>query len=130
MGVILQESFDFNNVTGLQSHSAYVKPGNWFYILGDPSSAMKYIPEVEMRGAIRIIAPRDSLLDTELPITTVDDVRLKYLQDCSIFYKDLFDNFNAFGVTGTKGKTSIAYGLHSLFQILGMKSVYIVTLGT
>ena len=95
MGVILQESFDFNNVTGLQSHSAYVKPGNWFYILGDPSSAMKYIPEVEMRGAIRIIAPRDSLLDTELPITTVDDVRLKYLQDCSIFYEDLFDNFNA-----------------------------------
>ena len=35
----------------------------------------------------------------------------------------------AFGVTGTKGKTSIAYGLHRFFLLLGLPSVYIGTLG-
>lgn len=117
-------------MTGLQSHSAHVKPGNWFYMFGDLSLAVKHIPEVEMRGATRIIVQTDSNLDTVLPVVKVDDVRLQYLQDCSVFYKDLFNSFDAFGVTGTKGKTSIAYGLHNLFRMLNKKSVYIGTLGT
>lgn len=125
----MKESADLYTATGLQSHSAQVKPGNWFYMLGDPSVTKKFIPEIEARGAVRIVTDTDCILETALPVSRVQNARSQYLIDCSKFYEQLFDEFHAFGVTGTKGKTSIAYGLHKLFQSLGKKSVYIGTLG-
>ena len=44
-----------------------------------------------------------------------------------IFYS--FDNLKIIFVTGTNGKTSIAYGANKLFNINGNKSCYIGTLG-
>ena len=44
-----------------------------------------------------------------------------------IFYS--FNSFKIIFVTGTNGKTSIAYGANKLFNINGKKSCYIGTLG-
>ena len=129
MGVVLEFSSQLHAAKALRSHSACVKPGDWFYAMGDSATMARFIPEVEQRGAVRIVAQHDCILDTKIPVLRVQNVRLQYLLDCSKYYESLFKSFQAFGVTGTKGKTSIAYGLHKLFSLLGKSSVYIGTLG-
>ena len=53
----------------------------------------------------------------------------KDLHDISkIFYN--FNNLKIIFVTGTNGKTSIAYGANKLFNINGIRSCYIGTLGS
>ena len=129
MGVALEFSSQLQTANALKSHSASINPGDWFYAMGDSITISQFIPEVEKRGAARIVAHNDCMLNTKIPVLRVHDVRLQYLVDCSKYYQSLFDNFQAFGVTGTKGKTSIAYGLHKLFTLLEKSSVYIGTLG-
>ena len=118
MGVVLEFSSQLHAAKALRSHSTCVKPGDWFYAMGDSATMARFIPEVEQRGAVKIVAQHDCILDTKIPVLRVPNVRLQYLLDCSKYYESLFNNFQAFGVTGTKGKTSIAYGLHKLFLLL------------
>ena len=104
---------------------------DWRLVLchGRSDKNASFIPELERRGAARIVAQKNCKLETKIPVVNVQNVRLQYLIDCSVYYASLFNSFKAFGVTGTKGKTSIAYGLHSFFLLLGLPSVYIGTLG-
>ena len=129
MGVDLRISPQLNTAKALRSHSAFVQPGDWFYAMADSHRNASFIPELEKRGAAKIVVQDNCTLETKIPLIKVQNVRLQYLVDCSTFYRSLFNSFEAFGVTGTKGKTSIAYGLHRFFLLLGLPSVYIGTLG-
>ena len=129
MGVDLKHTPQLHTAAALRSHSALVQTGDWFYAMADPDMNASFIPELEKRGAARIVAQKNCKLETKIPVINVQNVRLQYLIDCSVYYASLFNSFKAFGVTGTKGKTSIAYGLHSFFLLLGLPSVYIGTLG-
>lgn len=45
------------------------------------------------------------------------------------FYDNVSEKVVVVGITGTNGKTTIAYSLYNLFNMLGHKSMYIGTLG-
>ncbi|MBW7875900.1 MAG: UDP-N-acetylmuramoyl-L-alanyl-D-glutamate--2,6-diaminopimelate ligase [Candidatus Cloacimonetes bacterium] len=88
------------------------------------------LPIIKQSSPIRLIVPMGhSLLFDGFEVIEVEDTRQAYLNDCECFYESLFSSFTLLGVTGTKGKTTIAWWFTHALRYLGVKTAYIGTLG-
>lgn len=107
--------------------SRKVKPGDTFVaIKGYTVDGHDYIDTAIANGASRIVCTHGSY-DVETIIT--DDPKaylIKYLKDN---YGDIVNKLKIIGITGTNGKTTSAYLLHSALNKLGKKTAYIGTIG-
>ena len=125
-----QLSVALSKSSHLRSHSKKVSAGDLFYVMGSEFDAERYIPEVLARQPAGIVVPSDfKFAIKDLPVQRVSDVRQTFLEDCLTFYKDVFQGITLLGVTGTKGKTTVAYLLHWFLENLGVQSAYSGTLG-
>jgi UDP-N-acetylmuramoyl-L-alanyl-D-glutamate--2,6-diaminopimelate ligase len=114
----------------LRSHSKKLKAGDLFYVMGAGFDPEQYLPEILAKKPAGLVVPsnfRYALGD--FPTLRVQDVRATFLEDCQCFYADLFQDLSLLGVTGTKGKTTIAYLLYWFLENLGVHSAYSGTLG-
>lgn len=116
--------------TELVAHTDYLKFGCVFYVLGCTKKLLEYLPVIQKAKPIRLIVPLNQADQFEgFEVCEVFDTRQAYLEDCQIFYQDLFKSFTLIGVTGTKGKTTIAWWLTHALRQLGVGTAYIGTLG-
>jgi len=117
-------------VGGLKSHSKKVSPGDVFYVMGEGFCAQRYLPEVLDKKPAELVVPEDFIVPpVEVPVRLVPDVRKVYREDCQKHYQELFESFELWGITGTKGKTTIAWGLYQFLISQGICAAYIGTLG-
>lgn len=101
---------------------------------GDAADGRLFIEEAKNKGAIALVYEPDNwpgaqqLTDSipAIPITQLSD---KLALIASRFYKHPSEKLTITGVTGTNGKTTIAYQLAQAHQLLGQKSAYIGTIG-
>ncbi len=62
-------------------------------------------------------------------IIYLENLKNDYDKLIHYFYNNISEKVSIIGVTGTNGKTTIAFSLYNLFNSLGHKSMYIGTLG-
>lgn len=134
------------NIINLTSFADDVKKGSAFFaIQGAVNDGHKFILQAESNGAkliiydkskkeyIKSIIPGLELTALEIDkyndcyFMATDNVRLALSRAASIFWSDKPEHIVA--VTGTSGKTSVAYFTNQLWGLLGNDSAYIGTLG-
>lgn len=129
--IILSDGF----VKGLQNDSRRVLPGDIFLAYpGTTTDGRQYIQSAIDAGAVGIVyEPQHSSLVSDyqanVPLLPVPQLETKLAEIASRFYHNPSEKLSITGITGTNGKTTIAYQLAQAYDLLGQKSAYIGTLG-
>jgi UDP-N-acetylmuramoyl-L-alanyl-D-glutamate--2,6-diaminopimelate ligase len=120
---------DVAEIAGLSADSRSVQPGWLFAALpGTRTDGRRFVAEAIARGAAAILAPLD-LAEAELglPLILDPDPRRRLALIAARFYNRQPRRIVA--VTGTSGKTSIAYFAMQLWTALGDPAASLGTLG-
>lgn len=125
-------------ITGLTADSRAVGPGYLFAALpGASMDGRDFIPDAIARGAVAILAPEGTILapdgtalkdpDADVPVVTDPDPRRRL----SLMAAKFFDGQPriAAAVTGTNGKTSVAWFTRLIWAELGHRAASLGTLG-
>jgi UDP-N-acetylmuramoyl-L-alanyl-D-glutamate--2,6-diaminopimelate ligase len=123
------------DITGLCHDSRLVTEGCLF--LAYPGSAFDgrvFIEEAVEKGARAVFyeenhLPATFILSNKVPCIGCDALAEKVAAIAARFYDDSSSHLNITGVTGTNGKTTIAFQLAKAYALLRKKSAYIGTLG-
>jgi UDP-N-acetylmuramoyl-L-alanyl-D-glutamate--2,6-diaminopimelate ligase len=115
-------------ISTIEIDSRLVKPGAIFFALkGHSADGAKFIDSAFANGAKAVVSSKLSVVSKAGLVIEVDDVYSVLVLALQKFYPDLPENILA--VTGTNGKTSVAYFIAQMQEILGKKSASIGTLG-
>lgn len=125
----MQKNLSLKNIKGVSSDSRSVEPGYAFVaIKGQNFNGETYIDEAIKRGASYIIVSEDSQIDC----STAQLIKVKEPREyLAALAKQLTPGQpeNTVAVTGTNGKTSVAFFFKQLAKLQGFKSAAIGTLG-
>ncbi len=131
---VLEVSGDLDvSVGGVEHHSGRVEPGMLFVLtLEDSPRARNFLSEALRRGAVAVVvqpsmAPFLRSHFPDLPRVTVASARRALGRILRNWYGDL--RLQLIGVTGTNGKTSVAWFLHQLLAAADHPAAVIGTLG-
>lgn len=115
-------------ISGITYNSQLVNNGNVFIcIKGFHTDGHIYAIDAVNKGASIIISEDNLELDT-VPVLKVTDSRKALSKMCANYYKKE-KSFHLFGVTGTNGKTTVAYMLKSVIESNGSSCGIIGTIG-
>lgn len=119
------------DVQGLQQDSRQVKPGDLFFAYPGPGGDGRlYIEAALARGAVAVLY--DPVYDRSVPsgpCFALPHLMQQLGKIASRFYGDPSSALSITGITGTNGKTTVAYQLAQAHALLGKKSIYVGTLG-
>ena len=116
-------------LAGLAEDSRAIEPGDGFVaVKGAAADGHAHAAEAIRRGAVCILAERE-LPDMGVPAVRVPGLRERRGSLAARLYGDPSRALKCVGVTGTNGKTSIAYHLADLAGALGQRAGYLGTLG-
>ncbi len=117
------------HVKGLTADSRHVEPGFLFAALsGTKADGRNYIEDAVRKGAVAILTDASyEPADCDLPCFREDNPRLTLARLASRFYGAEPEAIAA--VTGTNGKTSVAYFARAIWQAMGLPAASIGTLG-
>lgn len=122
-------------IAGIQNDSRQVKPGDLFIAYpGAVADGRHYLSFASEQGAAAIVYepghfPENARLPSHIPCIPMANLASQLAPLASRFYGKPSQALSVMGVTGTNGKTTIAYQLAQAHQLLGRKSAYIGTLG-
>ncbi|MDI9817682.1 MULTISPECIES: UDP-N-acetylmuramoyl-L-alanyl-D-glutamate--2,6-diaminopimelate ligase [unclassified Legionella] len=122
-------------ILGLHNDSRQIKPGFLFFAYpGFQTDGRLFIPQAVSAGASAIVYEPDNWpKNCQLPTTAIciplSGLAKKLAGIASHFYEHPTKKLTVTGVTGTNGKTTIAYQLAQAHNLLGEHSAYIGTLG-
>lgn len=109
------------DITGLAYDSRKVKPGSLFAALpGLQHHGSEFQSQGEKNGAAALLSDRK--LKSSLPLITVENPRLALAAMSNAFFQYPSTKLKLFGVTGTNGKTTTTYLLHSILEAAGIRT--------
>ncbi len=115
-------------VTGLTYHSKLVKKGYVFFcIKGLHTDGHIYAMDAAFRGASVIVCEEELDIKT-IPVLKVNDSRRVLSKMSANFYENREVPFHLYGITGTNGKTTVAYMLKSIIEAGGSRCGMIGTI--
>lgn len=114
----------------ITSNSKNVMPGDTFVaIQGKTVDGHKYIEDAIINGATKIIVEKDGYEYPNVETIKVDNSK-EYMQKTIVEnYKDIINELEIIGVTGTNGKTTTCYLTYETLQRMGIDACYIGTIG-
>lgn len=116
-------------VTGLAYNSKLVEKGYAFICMkGFHTDGHIYALDAASRGASVIICEEEMELGIT-PVLKVDDSRRVLSRMSANFYENKEAPFHLYGITGTNGKTTVAYMLKSIMESAGSQCGMIGTIG-
>jgi UDP-N-acetylmuramoyl-L-alanyl-D-glutamate--2,6-diaminopimelate ligase len=116
--------------SGISSDSRDVLPGYVFVcIKGKKVDGHHYISQAISKGAIALVVEDLSVLPSDVNYLLVDSAKEAYSLLCQRWTNEVWKKFNLIAVTGTTGKTTIAFLAHQTLMNLGLKSALIGTAG-
>ena len=115
------------SIKGICFDSRKVKKKDIFFaIKGKQTSGTKFVNEAISKGASAIVSTKKiKYKNNHIPLVLVNDIRKSLSEACSRFYKKKPTNIIA--VTGTNGKSSVAY---FFYQILSFNKISAASIGT
>lgn len=122
-------------ITGLQNDSRKVKPGCLFFAYpGAVADGRIFVQQAALAGAAAIVyepdcRPISVVFPSHIPCLPVPQLGTKLASIASRFYDEPTRGLSVTGVTGTNGKTTIAYQLAQAYDLLGQRAAYVGTLG-
>lgn len=125
---------DDRDISGIANDSRQVQPGYLFVAYpGALSDGRQYIQQAIDAGATAVLyEPYESseeIIGVQVPLIALSNLNQQLASLASRFYDNPSQKLVVTGITGTNGKTTIAYQLAQAYQLLGKKSAYIGTLG-
>lgn len=123
------------DVTGVHNDSRLIQPGNLFLAYkGAAFDGRLYCQQAIDAGAVAIAYEPDSLPASFERLSSIVYIPIPDLADklaiiACRFYDNPTKTLSITGVTGTNGKTTIAYQLAQAYDLLGLKTAYIGTIG-
>ncbi len=120
------EKFSQIEISGVTDDSRKVEKGFLFVCIKGPiSDGHNYVAKAVENGASVIIAERDLGIENQI---IVDDTHRVLAEACGNWYDNPQKKLRVIGVTGTNGKTSVAYMIKSILEHCGYKSGLIGTI--
>jgi UDP-N-acetylmuramoyl-L-alanyl-D-glutamate--2,6-diaminopimelate ligase len=119
------------HVEGIANDHRLVKPGYVFFAYeGNHLSGLNYVLGAIENGAVVIVHDEQlKLPQLDVPVYAIKNLPSLMSSIASHFYKEPFRNLSSVGITGTNGKTTVAYLLMQAHILLGENAAYIGTLG-
>ncbi len=123
------------DIEGLQNDSRQVKPGHLFFAYpGAAADGRLFAEQASIAGAVAVVyepenLPKAGCLPNHIPCVPISGLGEKLSAIASRFYDHPTRALSVTGVTGTNGKTTIAYQLAQAYGLLGQKAAYIGTIG-
>ncbi|MGF2325018.1 Mur ligase family protein, partial [Acinetobacter baumannii] len=122
-------------VSDIKNDSRLVKEGELFLAYpGAASDGRLYIEKAVASGAVAVVyepnnLPQGITLPTAIPCIAIPQLAEKLGEIAKRFFNNPSQFLGLTGVTGTNGKTTIAYQLAQAHDLLGQHSAYIGTIG-
>ena len=117
-------------VTAVAYDSRQVKPGAVFFALrGVNADGARFAPQAIAKGAMAVVAETPAPAGVKVPWIQVPSARTALAAAAAAFYGNPSAELVLVGITGTNGKTTIAYLLSSIFEAAGVKCGRIGTIG-
>ncbi len=122
-------------ITGIQNDSRQIQPGNLFVAyLGAAADGRLFIEKAVASGAVAVAYepsdfPENIRLPQSIPCIPIDNLATKLAAIAKAFYGNPGESLTVTGITGTNGKTTIAYQLAQAHDLLGQEAAYIGTIG-
>jgi UDP-N-acetylmuramoyl-L-alanyl-D-glutamate--2,6-diaminopimelate ligase len=108
-------------VSGLAYSSTSVSPGTLFFcVRGFKADGHDYAADAVRRGAAALVCERP--LGLGVPEVVVDDVRAAMGPAAARFHGDPTADLRVVGITGTNGKTTVAFLLRELLEAAGLQT--------
>ncbi len=108
-------------VSGLAYSSKSVSPGTLFFcVRGFKADGHDYAADAVERGAVALVCERP--LGLGVPEVVVDDVRAAMGPAAARFHGDPTAELRVVGITGTNGKTTVAFLLRELLEAAGIQA--------
>ena len=114
-------------IEGITLDSRRVKKGDLFAALpGSEAHGMQFVSEARRAGAAAILSDRPA--EAEIPVVIVPNARFALAEISNTFYDFPSRKLKLFGVTGTNGKTTVAFLLRSMLREAGIPTGLIGTI--
>ena len=109
-------------VRGIAYDSRAVEPGDVFVALkGQHADGTSFARQAIDRGALAIVSEQAAPADVQTPWLRVTDARTALAALATELYRHPSGELQVVGITGTNGKTTIAYLLASIFDAAGIQ---------
>ncbi len=113
-------------ISGLSFDSRKVEPGHLFCCLvGTRMDGHDYASSAVEKGAAALLVQRK--LPLSIPQIVVPDTRKAFALACANWFGRPADRLHLFGITGTNGKTTTAFMMHTILMHLKQKTGLIGT---
>ncbi len=120
-------------ISHLSPDSREIKPGSLFVaIRGGHSDGHAFLLDAVERGAAAVVVEATAArpkLDRPIPVIEVENSRMALARLADRFYGYPSSRLGLVGVTGTNGKTTIAYLIRSILQAAGHRPGLFGTIG-
>lgn len=104
-------------ISGISNDSRDVSPGDLFIAYrGSQFDGHSFIQDAVKAGAVAICAEQDQPSDIRIPWIKEYDVAQRQAEFAARFHGFPSSRLNVIGVTGTNGKTSVAFGIANLLN--------------
>ncbi|MBP8707245.1 MAG: UDP-N-acetylmuramoyl-L-alanyl-D-glutamate--2,6-diaminopimelate ligase, partial [Caldisericia bacterium] len=119
-------------INGVKNDSRKIKEGDIFICLkGKNHDGHRFINKAIENGAVAIISEEAKDLYTKEPVSLiiVPSTKKAYSLIAQKFYSNPAESLKLVGITGTTGKTSVAYLTYKVINLIGKKASLIGTAG-
>jgi UDP-N-acetylmuramoyl-L-alanyl-D-glutamate--2,6-diaminopimelate ligase len=116
----VRTGFADRDVGGLACDSRQVRAGDCFIAVpGEREDGFRYVADALARGAAAVVAGRPPDGPPGVPWLVVPDVRAAAARLADAYFGHPSQRLAVIGVTGTKGKTTTAFLIRSIFEAAG-----------
>lgn len=131
----IQQNVPDCDILNIKNDSRHVSLGDLFIAYpGANADGRHYVAQIAQKGARAILYeseqfPENIVLPTTIPCLPFQGLSVHLAAIASRFFQHPSEHMSVVGITGTNGKTTIAYQLAQAHQILGRSAAYMGTLG-
>jgi len=113
---------------GLAYDSRRVTPGMVFFALpGEKTDGHDHAAEAAAHGAVAVVSQRDCGLPPDVTSVFVDNPRQTLARAAATFYRQPANDLKVIGITGTNGKTTVAFLVRGILNAVGLRTGMIGT---